>query len=100
MGARSKDERPCYEDPKRYGTCIDEQPHFVDSLATDPSNSCIDVRGRTDRDALNFSMGVLDCEVIEGEHAVKGFGEELDLETLAVNPELGCVELYGPQCIQ
>ena len=45
-------------------------------------------------------MGVLDCEVIEGEHAVKGFGEELDLETLAVNPELGCVELYGPQCIQ
>jgi hypothetical protein len=35
----------------------------------------------TDRNAFNFSMGVLYGEVVEEEHAVEWFYEELDLIT-------------------
>lgn len=34
---------------------------------------------RTDRNALDFSMWVGNSEVVEEEHAVERFGEELDL---------------------
>jgi hypothetical protein len=34
---------------------------------------------RTDRDAFNFGMRVLDVDVIEGEHAVEWVAEELHL---------------------
>jgi len=34
---------------------------------------------RTYRHAFDFSVWVTDCEVVEEEHAVKGFSQELDL---------------------
>jgi hypothetical protein len=34
----------------------------------------------TDWNTLYLSMRVLDGDVVEGEHAVEGFGKELDLE--------------------
>ena len=35
--------------------------------------------GRTDGNALDFGVGVLDGDIIEGEHAVEGFSNCLDL---------------------
>ena len=39
-------------------------------------------RRRTDGDTLHFGVGILDREVVEREHAMEGFGEELYLRLL------------------
>lgn len=56
---------------------------------------------RTDRNALDFSMWVGNSEVVEEEHAVEGFGEELDLRLS--HQSIGTflkIERYSPRCSQ
>jgi hypothetical protein len=46
-------------------------------------------RRRTDGDTLHFGVGILDREVVEREHAMEGFGEELYLPLL-INGRVQC----------
>ena len=48
-----------------------------------------DSGARTDRNSLDLRMRVLDCDVIQGEHAVEGFRYHLNLApTLVAVPWL------------
>jgi len=57
--SRAQDKGPGDEDAEGYGAGVDEEPG--------------------DGDAFVFCVGIVDGEVVEEEHAVEGFGEELYL---------------------
>jgi hypothetical protein len=55
------------------------------------------VERRTDGDALYLGVGVLNREIVEGEHAMEGFSKELDLEA-SVGEQRELQGVYVPLC--
>lgn len=74
--AGAENEGPRNEDAEGYRARVDEEPCWESILV---SEGMREVMLHTNRYAFDFSMWVVNGKVIEEEHAMERFGEELDL---------------------